>query len=161
MILEAIYFGLKSLVGLVLTANLIYQMVETRKITFSKDMSYAFRCTECHQKYSLDGEAYRKNVTGFKMRKEITTFRRHVEQVRFTCPKCGRKAFQEKIPLVDLVGPMGYAQVYGDSPEPGKNFLIKGFLPLLLHLMTGSLVTVGIIIIIVLYFKVYRQPKSD
>lgn len=128
--------GVALFAGLVI--NFFYQVIRAfrriRKTNHSGSTIHNFKCSNCDEVYALNGADLKSRTSIWSMRKDTRTPKSQTTAIRFECPVCNEKAFQEKIYDTDVTAGLGHirAQFDDSSREVLVELLLKGFLPFFL-----------------------------
>lgn len=118
--------------------NFFYQairaLIKLKKINEQEETIHTFNCQSCQQVYQINGTEFREKTSIWSTSKQIKTLRGQSESIRFECPQCGKKAFQEKQYDTNVTALAGNVRAQFDdhSREVLKDILVKGFLPILI-----------------------------
>ena len=121
--------------------RLIQYFRQSSKLAFSKETQHSFLCTNCNERYELNGQETKKLVK-FSPKKEINSPKKSKIMYKFTCPKCNEYAYQEKVFDSNVVRGFGTLRLKGDNSqiELFKDAFIKGILPAIIGgIMISSL----------------------
>jgi hypothetical protein len=132
----------RMILGFILFAglgiNFFYQAFQAfrrlRRIQYSEETVHKFRCQQCEDIYEMSGQDLQARTTLWSTRKEIKTPRSQSTSIRFECPMCQQKAFQEKIFDTNVTAGLGNFRAQYDENTKGIiiDLLVKAFLPFLI-----------------------------
>lgn len=118
--------------------NLFYRGIQAmRKIhqsNYAKETIHAFKCRNCEDTYQLNGEEAKSRISIWATRLEKRTPKSQTTAIRFECPACDKKAFQDQIFNTDVTALAGNvrAQLTSTSKDILIDLLVKGVLPILI-----------------------------
>lgn len=118
--------------------NFFYQVVKAfraiRKTNYSEKTQHTFKCRECEDVYEMNGRELGVKTSIWSPSMSIKTPKGQTGAIRFECPQCHKKAFQEKIYDTDVTAMVGNVRAQFDdhSREVLIGILVKGFLPILI-----------------------------
>ncbi len=131
------FYTIRTVIGILifisLGVNFFYQgikaLIELRKNNYSEETTHHFKCRNCEEVYEMNGEEFQARTSIWSAKLNSRTPRSQTHAIRFACPVCQEKAFQEKIYETDVTALLGNirAQFDGDSNKIIKDLLLKGF----------------------------------
>lgn len=112
----------------------IKALIKLRKINYSEETIHTFKCRNCEEIYEMSGVELKDSTTIWSTRLETRTPISQTNAIRFECPVCYEKAFQEKIYDTDVTEAFGNVRAQFDENTRSilLEVLIKGFLPILI-----------------------------
>lgn len=132
---------IKSIIGacimFVLAMNFFIRTIrffyQSSNIAFSKDTLHTFLCEECNETYQLNGQVTKKKIK-FSLKKEINSPQKSRMLYKFTCPKCNKNAYQEKIFDLNTNKGLGIVRIKADHNQTTlfKEYIVKCLLPTLI-----------------------------
>lgn len=137
-IFQTIRMALGFILFIALAINFFYRGIQAmRKIyqsNYAKETVHTFKCRDCKETYQMDGEEAKSRISIWATRLEKKTPSGQTSAIRFKCPKCHNKVFQDQIFDTNVTALAGNirAQLTGPSKEILIDLLVKGFLPILI-----------------------------
>lgn len=131
-----LFIGFILFIGI--AVNFFYQGIRTlmklHKRSVAKDTIHTFECRACEEMYQLDGEEAQERIGIWSTKLEKSTPTGYTSAIRFECPVCHTKAFQNQVFDTDVTVMAGKirAQFDDSSKEILMDFLIKGLAPTLI-----------------------------
>lgn len=137
-LLNTIQMLVTSILFFALAINFFYQVVKgfrtITKINYSEETFHTFKCRKCEEVYQINGEKLQAETSIWSTRMEIKTPTGQSNAIKFNCPQCHKKAFQEKVYDTDITAMAGNirAQFDHNSQEVLIDILVKGFGPIII-----------------------------
>lgn len=137
-IFQTVRMVLGIILFIALGINFFYRVIQAmRKIhqeNYAKETIHTFKCRKCEETYQINGEEAKSRISIWAPRLEKRTPGSQISAIRFDCPQCHHKAFQDQIfntNVTELAGNIR-AQMTESSRGILIDLLVKGFLPILI-----------------------------